>query len=160
MSIMVSIIERLEQRMPDVLFLYGKRRQRQNATKHRIVMTRMGGRLTASTAPGGVKVTTLGKSKVLFRRSERVHVLLSSDTEATLDALFDEFVCHVWSEFAPNVFEEPSDYQWTKEDSENGGSHMSSNPKIELVLVFRFQVESKPRLVTVIDSATITADLE
>lgn len=162
MSIVHEIVDRINTRMADtsILFLAGKRRLNQNAQKRRVVFTRAKGVLTPSVAPDGVKVTALGKTRVLFRRSEMFLITLSAADESDLDELFDRFVCATWNEFAPNVFLEPTEYEWDKSDSQDGGSHIASNPKIVIGLTFRFQVTDQPRTVTVIDSATATADLE
>lgn len=162
MSIVEEIMTRLEARMadPSVLFLGGKRRLAQNARKRRITFVRSSGMLSLIGQPDGVTVTSSGKTKKLFRRAERFLVTLRADDEEELDELFDRCMCATWEEFAPNVFVQPSEYEWANGDSQDGGSHMASSPSLTVAVTFRFEVSRKPTLVTVVNTATITSDLE
>ncbi len=159
-SITKRIVTAVEADMADstILFLTGKQREKQNAAKRRIIFIRERGQLSPSMAPKGVNQTT--KAKVLFRRAEIFRIVLHAETEDVLDQLFDNFVHSVWKLFAPNVFEDSSDYTWEKDDAENAGSHLARNPSITLLLTFRLMSSGPEKLSTEIESTTFTSELE
>lgn len=159
-SITKRIVDAVEADMADstVLFLTGKQREKQNAAKRRIIFIRERGQLSPSTAPKGVNQAT--KAKVIFQRAETFRIVLHAETEHVLDQLFDNLVHSVWNKFAPNVFEDTSDYTWNNEDAENAGSHMARNPSITLLLTFRLMSRGPEKLTTLLEDESFTFDLE
>lgn len=159
-SITERIVQGVEADMadPSIVFLTGKRREKQNAPKRRIIVIRERGRLIPSQAPKGVNPAT--KAKVIFQRAEIFRIVLHAETEQTLDQMFDNFVHSVWKLFAPNVFENETEYVWDKEDAENAGSSVARNPSITLLLTFRLMSSGPEKLTTLLEDESFTFDLE
>lgn len=159
-SITETIVSQLETAMADasILFLRGKKNEERNAKKRRIVCIRETGQLSMSTVPNGKDPVT--KSKVTFRRSERFRFVLHAESEETLDQMFDNFVISLWELYAPNVFEDVSEYAWKKEDADNGGATVSRQPVITALVTFRLMTNGKAKLCTIIEETELTQVLD
>lgn len=165
-SIAEQIVEAIETAMadPSILFLYGKKREKQNRQKRCVLLVRESGVASMTTAPKGVTVDTVGptttKTRVKFQRSEKFRCVLSAESEETLDQLIDNFLVTVWELYAPNAFEDETPYEWGNLDAEGGGATLARQPSVTILLTFRFMTTGGAKLNTIIEETNLSPQPE